>query len=227
MKLSRRTMISLTAAWAAGARVARSAERWVEGTHYFRIDPPQPPPAASRAVITEVFSYCCSACNMFQPFMHDLEKRLPGGVALDYLPASWNPAQNWPLMQRAWFAAKALGVHRRAHDALFAAIWESGELSSIDVFTGRALRKLPGIEDVARFYERATATPAAKFIETAGSPAVEAEMKRADELIKALRVESTPTLVVNGRYRIEPRHAGSGVLAVELALWLAQGGPRP
>jgi thiol:disulfide interchange protein DsbA len=45
-------------------------------------------------------------------------------------------------------------------------------------------------------------------------------MKRADDLIKAYGVDSTPTLIVNGKYRYGPSTAGGYPQMVELTQWL-------
>ena len=39
--------------------------KWIEGKHYFRIDPPQPTSHPGKIEVTEVFSYGCPACNAF------------------------------------------------------------------------------------------------------------------------------------------------------------------
>jgi len=220
MTVSRREMLAFAAGL--GLSSAWAAEpQWAEGKHYFRV--PQPGPSQpGKVVITEIFSYGCPACNAFQPYMEALEKRLPAGVTLDYMPASWIPAENWPLFQRAYLTAKALGVAKKAHSAMFVAIWHSGELGIIDPRTNRPRNPLPSIEDVARFYERVAAVPAQKFIDMSKSFSIATEMKRADSQIKSYLAESTPTLIVNGKYRFEPRGAGGGDEAVQLALWLAQ-----
>ena len=45
-------------------------------------------------------------------------------------------------------------------------------------------------------------------------------MKRADELMKAYGVESTPTIVVNGKYRLTTASAGGYPQTLELTQWL-------
>jgi len=223
--ISRREMLALAAGAATSSTLAAAAEpgaAWVEARHYFRI--PQPvPPRPGAVTITEVFSYGCPACNAFLPYMESLEKKLPAGVTAEYVPASWVAAENWPLFQRAYVTARALGVAKQAHTAMFQAIWgPNGELAIMDSRTGRLRSPLPSIQDVARFYERFTKVPAAKFIETSKSFAVEVEVKKADSVIKSYLADSTPTIVVNGKYRLEPRSAGGAEQAVALTQWLVQ-----
>jgi len=216
-QITRREVLSLAAAGAVfAAGSASAAESWTEGKHYFKVEQP---PTGTVAPVTEIFSYGCPACNAFAPYMQSIEKKLPPN-STDYLPASWIPQENWPLFQRAYLTAKALGVARKAHDAMFNAVWTTGELGVTDPKTRRVRSPLPGIQEVAAFYQRVAGVPAAKFIETSKSFSIDTEARRTDALIKQYRAESTPTLIVNGKYRFEPRLAGSGEKAVELALWL-------
>lgn len=217
--VTRRKVLSF-AAGIALAKSALPAERWVEGRHYFRIDAP-PSPGAAAATITEVFSYGCPGCNSFQPWMHRLEDRLPAGATIEFLPASWIAAENWPVFQRAYLAAKALGVDRKAHDAMFDAVWKTGELAILDSQTRRIKSRLPTIEDVARFYARVTAVEEAKFLASARSFGVDSAMRAADARIKSIRAGSTPTLVVAGQYRIDLDSAGGADQMVDICVSLA------
>jgi thiol:disulfide interchange protein DsbA len=210
-------MMATGAALAAGS--AWSAEPWVEGRHYFRVEQPQPPEKAGAVTVTEIFSYGCPGCNAFLPFMQSFEKRLPSQVRMNYLHASWYASENWPVFQRAYLTARTLGVARKAHDAMFAAIWQTGELAIMDAQTHRAKSPLPSIEDVAKFYQRVSAVPVAKFLETARSFSIDTEMRRSDALIRTLRPDSTPTLIINGKYRTDTS-AMAPQQTVAVALWL-------
>jgi protein dithiol oxidoreductase (disulfide-forming) len=220
--VSRRRVLSLGAALAVAAGNARSAEKWLEGRHYSIIKVPQQPVRAGAVTVTEVFSYGCTACNRFLPYMQGLEKKLGANVVMDYLHASWLPAENWPTLQRAYITAKTLGIAKKCHEAMFAAIWQTGELAIMDARTRRLKSPLPTIQDIAGFYQRVAAVPAARFLETARSFSVDAEMRRTDALITALGVDGTPTIIVNGKYRLDPISAGGDQQAVDLTLLLAQ-----
>jgi thiol:disulfide interchange protein DsbA len=175
---------------------------------------------AGKIEVLEVFSYGCPACNQFRPFMKQLASSLPATAQLAFLPASWNPGENWHVFQRAYLAAQSLGVADKAHEAMFDAIWTTGELGIADTRTGRIKAKLPTIEDVARLYERVAGVKAADFVAAAKSFGVEAKMKQADAQIIAMKVNSTPTLVVNGKYRVDGDKIKSSAEMIEVVKFL-------
>ena len=204
------------------APAARAADPvWVEGTHYFRVDPSRAPPSPrGKVTVTEVFSYGCPACNAFVPYMRALKSSLPAGAVVDYVPASFVPSEDWPMFQRAYLTAQSLGVADRAHDAAFEAVWKTGELATMDPSTGGLRKNMPSIEDAAKFYARVTGVPAAHFLDVARSFTIEMNMKKTDDLIKAYQADSTPTLIINGKYRINGRDAGGFQPMIDIAKWL-------
>ena len=66
--------------------------------------------------------------------------------------------------------------------------------------SGRLKKKLPSIEDTAKFYQRVTGVKAADFVAASKSFGVDMKIRQADAQIIAMRVTGTPTLVVNGKY---------------------------
>src|SRR6186713_2883374 len=157
----------------------------------------------------EVFSYGCPACNQFLGTMKKLKAALPANAQLVYLPASWNKAENWPLFQRAFLTAQSLSVAEKAHEEMFRAIWGTGELGVTEP-SGRLKKVLPSIEDTAKFYERVTGVKAADFVNASKSFSVDLKMRQADSQILAMQVSGTPTLVVNGKYRLNNENLTSG-----------------
>ncbi|MDO1529008.1 thiol:disulfide interchange protein DsbA/DsbL [Fulvimonas sp. R45] len=196
--------------------------KWVEGKNYFLIQPAQPTDQPGKIVVTEVFSYGCPACNHFHPIMDKLVASMPANVVVEYLPASWHPEENWPLYQRAYYAAKALGVADKTYDAMFDAVWKTGELATYDLTLGQPKPKSawPTLDDVAKFYAKYGVDPK-QFVGVANSFTVNTQMKRADDLIKALGADSTPTIVVDGKYRLSPISAGKNYDdTIALTKWL-------
>jgi len=199
-----------------------SAQSWTEGKNYFVIEPRQPTTVEPGKIeVLEVFSYGCPACNAFVPTAEKMKASLPPNAQMTFLPASFIPTEGWPMFQRAYFAAKALGIADRTHNKMFDAVWGSGELAIMDPKTNRLKKPLPSIEDASKFYARVGGVKAEDFVAAAKSFSVEANMRRADMLIKdAYKVPSTPTIIVNGRYRLDGQSAGGYQQMIDLTNWL-------
>jgi thiol:disulfide interchange protein DsbA len=213
-------LLALTAlgfAGSAAAQMAAAPTEWKEGTNYFLIDPPQATTTGDKIEVTEVFSYGCPACNASVSFINKLKKDLPPNAAMNFVPAAFNPAEDWPMFQRAYLTAKAMGVADKAHDAMFDAVWKSNELAIAD--NGRPKQPLPTIEDAAKFYAK-YGVKAEDFVATANSFTINTRVKQADAYIKAAGVEQTPTLIVNGKYRLTVTSAGNLEKAEQLVLFL-------
>ncbi len=213
--------LALIGMFALSGVAAAQSSQWREGESYFLIEPPQPTNAPPGKIeVTEVFSFACPACDQFYPVMDRLKESLPSNVVVDYVAAAFNPAEDWPVFQRAYYAARALGIEAKTHDAMFNAVWKSGQLATMNLQTGRLKDPLPTIEDVARWYHQATGVDTQKFLAAANSFSINVQMRRADDYIKACQVDSTPTIVVNGRYRLTPSSAGGYDQTIQLVKWL-------
>lgn len=217
-----------TAATTAAAKPAAPAQpfvdngQWVEGKDYYRIDPAQPKYVPTDKIeVVEVFSYACPACYQFHDTMDQIEHSLPSDAVVHYLPAAFRPDENWPVYQRAFFAAQALGVRAKAHDAFFDATWKTGETATYDLALGRPKPKAawPTIEDIAKFYAKFGVDPK-EFVAVANSFSVNTKMKQADDMLKAYGVQGTPTIVVDGKYRFSPSDVHTAQRAIELTQWL-------
>lgn len=194
---------------------------WLQGEHYFLIRPAATKVNPDNALeVTEAFSYGCPACNQFYPVMEKLAASLPAQAHVEYLPASFIPSESWPLFQRAYCTAQSLGVAEKAHGEMFQAIWKTGELAIVDAATHRLKDPPPRLESVASFYSRVAGLDRQKFLDTARSPAIDGCMQQADRMMESYRVDSTPTLIVNGKYRMTPASAGGYEQLIELVGWL-------
>jgi thiol:disulfide interchange protein DsbA len=184
--------------------VHAAANRWVAGTHYLVLDPAQPTTVpAGKIEVMEVFSYACPFCNQFQPVIHQLERSLPSNAQMVFLPAAFNTTEDWPMFQRAYFAAQALGIAQRTQQAMFDAVWKTGELAIIEPGTDRLRRPAPTIEDAAHCYAQLTGVSPQTFLAAARSFGVEVKMREADQQIMAMQISGTPCIVVDGKYVIQ------------------------
>jgi protein dithiol oxidoreductase (disulfide-forming) len=206
---------------------AGAAPAWTEGRDYAVLAQPQRTSVAPGKIeVLEVFSYACPACNHFQPTIELLKKGLPPSAQLAYLPASFNKAEDWPMFQRAYFAAQALGIAERTHQLMFDAVWKSGELATTDSRTNRLKDPQPTIEQAAQAYARWTGVKPADFLAMARSFTVDGRMRAADEQVMAMQVPGTPCIVVDGRYRIseEITHGPADRLIALVSFLVGKGG---
>jgi thiol:disulfide interchange protein DsbA len=218
----------LLLSWSALLPAQASEPAWVEGQHYFLVEPAQPTHAPPGKVeVLEVFSYACPACNLAYPLIDRLKASLPGDAQLSYLPAAWHPEEDWKNFQRAFFAAQSLGLVEKTHDEIFDAIWKSGELAVLDPASRRPKPLLPTIAEIARHYARIAPVTAEAFLAAAQTFNVDAAMRAADAQIKAYQADQTPTLIVNGTYRLTPSSAGGDEQFIRLANYLVRKSLQP
>ena len=202
---------------------APAPAQWVEGRNYFTINPQlRTSVPAGKVEVVEVFSYGCPHCSNFRPVIKQMKAALPANAQLVFIPASFNPGESWPLFQRAYATAEILGVADKVHEATFDAVWKTGELAVVDQSTGRIKSPAPTINDVARLYNKVAGVPMDKFIEVSNSFAVGVKMKADDTFIMHALVDSTPTMVVNGKYRITLESAGGADQMLQVVKYLVQ-----
>jgi protein dithiol oxidoreductase (disulfide-forming) len=162
----------------------------VEGKDYVVIPGGQPwAPLKGKIEVVELFSYTCHHCADFQPKLEAWKRTLPRDVRVSYVPAAYDPRDNYA---RAYFAAEQLGVLGKTHADLFEAIHVAQSVPMSNA----------SVDELASFY-RAHGVDAAKFKAAVDGPAVAAHMQRARDFAIASGLEGTPTLVVDGKYRVQ------------------------
>jgi thiol:disulfide interchange protein DsbA len=166
---------------------AKSAPRQFQvGQDYFLIEPAQPV-TGDKIEVTEVFSYACPHCAHFQPYADELKSKLPANAQFTLQPATFQPA--WEPFARGFYVAKSLGLLDKTHQALFDALH-------------RDHQPLHTIEDLANlFYANYGANPGS-FLSTATSFVVEGDLAHGNDLVRAWHVDATPTLIIDGKYRV-------------------------
>ncbi len=164
----------------------------VLGTDYEIIRNGQPfEPLAGRIEVVEVFNHVCPACAMFEPLAKGWRARQPADVRFTYVAAPFGGT--WDVYARAWYAAESVGIADRASDDVFKALHVDRSL--------KGERGRDSVDDIARVYAR-HGIDAKRFASTMESFAVTAKLNRARQYIERMGVNSTPTLIVNGKYRV-------------------------
>jgi thiol:disulfide interchange protein DsbA len=176
------------------AQQAGATSPFEAGKHYTALSAPQPTSTdAGQIEVAEVFMFSCPACFAFEPHIQRWLERKADYVNFVRIPAAWNPPA--PLHARAYYTAEALGKAAEIEQAFFA-----------EIHTKRNM--LETEEKLAALFAQ-HGVDAATFKSTFNSFAVNAKLRRAEELIGRYRVESTPTVVVNGKFLTQGRQAGS------------------
>lgn len=167
------------------------AQPWQEGVHFERISGPESTRDGNIEVV-EAFSYMCPACRMFQPFVSSWEEQLPEEVSFRRVPVAW---RNWETLARAYYTAEVLDIVEESHEAVFVALHDRNQ-------------QFGSMADLARFYSQ-FGVEADRFESTAGSFPVESKIRMGNATVGRWQVRSTPTLVINGKYRVSPRRGGT------------------
>jgi thiol:disulfide interchange protein DsbA len=164
----------------------------VAGKDYVEIANGRPlDPADGAIVVEEFFNYICPACNAFEPLFVAWAAKLPSGVEIVHVPASFRA--DFVQYARAYYAAQSLNVAEKAHAAVYHAIHRARTLP--------AEGQRPDEEKIAAFYGDYGVDPQ-QFLAAMRSFAVDLKVRRAAEHMQRIRVPSTPSLVVGGRYLV-------------------------
>lgn len=164
---------------------AAETSQFREGAHYKRIENPSSVDA-DRVEVVEVFSYACPACAQFQPHISRWEEDVPDYVDFRRVPVAFQPS--WEPFAQSYHTASVLGIVEDGHAALFDALHNER-------------RRLRTLDDLAGFWSDYGVTTD-EFMSTAGSFAVDTRVRQARTEAGRWRVGGTPTMVVNGKWRV-------------------------
>ena len=92
----------------------------------------------------------------------------------------------------------------------------------MDPATRQLKDPLPSLADVAKYYEGVAKLKPGEFLAAAHSFSVDAHMREADAQIRDYQVDGTPTVIVNGKYRVTPGTAGGNDQFIALVQWLVK-----
>lgn len=173
-----------------------SGRTLIRGLDYIEIQGGKPlHPADGKVVVEEFFNYACPICDDFEPLFAPWAANLPSWVKVVYIPAAFRP--DFVPYAQAFYAAKALGLVSKTHEAVYNAIHETHKLP------GEGMRA--DDKAIADFYSN-YGISAAKFLATMHSAAVTRQIKEATRHLQKSKVRGTPSLLINGRYLVRGRN---------------------
>lgn len=187
--------LALAGPLAHAASPAKSAPAMplVEGRDYVAIDNGAPHATArGRIEVAEVFSYRCPHCARFAPLLEAWKRRQARDVQLVYVPLA-NGRDD--MLARGFLVASDLKALDSTHAAVFKALHEDHTLPGN-----------PSAVEMADFYAGLGLRRGA-VLQALNADALVQRLMAARQFALHSGIEGTPTLIVNGRYRVlgQPR----------------------
>lgn len=173
------------------AAVHAQPTRYTPGTHYTVLESPVRTADPEKIEVLEVFWYGCNHCFRFQPLIEDWQANAPDYVHFERFPAIWNG-----LMQvhaQAYYTAVQMDVVDQVHEEIFNAMHLRGN-------------RLMNENQLAELFA-ANGVDEEAFRETFNSFSVRTQVNQAERLMSEYQIQSTPNMVVNGKYLVSTSQA--------------------
>ncbi|MCB1958915.1 MAG: thiol:disulfide interchange protein DsbA/DsbL [Rhodocyclaceae bacterium] len=190
--MNRRDMLFHLAA-AAGVS-AIGAPAFAQGAAFRPVSPAQPTGDAAKIEVIEFFHYGCPHCRDFDPLVEHWRESLPEDVVFLNVPAIWGNAQLKALAQ-FYYAAEASGDLKALHSKVFPAVQDDKA----------PLTTESGVSE----WVASMGVDAKRFMDAYKSFGVQGKVQRADQIMRAYRVDGVPTLAIDGKYMTSASMAGS------------------
>jgi thiol:disulfide interchange protein DsbA len=187
--------------------VAPTEWQFKEGENYIRLVPTQPTVGgADKIEVAEFFYYLCPHCYNFEPLIKGWVEDKPANVRFVQVPAMWN--QLLVMHGRMYYTSEILARNGVIEDlALFqATVYQEIHVRKNQLGTETGIRRL---------FERFGVTED-DFERTWNSFEVDQKLRVAADLARRYSVASTPTIVVNGKYRFGAQEAGGYPKVIEV-----------
>ena len=190
--------------WVASPSSVVAAEEYVEGTHYELINPAVRTADAEKIEVAEFFWYGCGHCYTFEPVLTQWKKGLADDVDFRGSPAIWNAKME--IHASAFYTAEVLGVLDTMHPIIFQAMNVDG-------------KRLSSEGEIKELFT-ANGVAADDFDKAFNSFGVSSQVRQANSRARAAKITGTPALMVNGKYQISTRQAGSQAGMLKVADYL-------
>ena len=171
-----------------GSQLAMAqAEPYQEGVHYFKIGQMPANTGSDTVEVTELFSYGCSHCNTFEPYLESWNQTKPDNVVFNRIAVAFG-RKAWEMMARAYITSEMLGIADESHIAMMDAIWKEK-------------KQFRTIDNLADFYADFGVEKSA-FLANYQSFAADSALRKSQRDVQLFGITGTPSLVVNRKYRV-------------------------
>ncbi len=182
------------------AAPAESPAAAEELTGFETLATPQPTQNPDKVEVIEFFWYGCPHCYDFEPILASWVKKLPANVDFIRQPAAFSDL--WAKHAKAFYVAQALGVLDKVHADFFDALQNKHQ-------------KLENEEQLGAFFT-AHGVKEADFHEAYNSFLVDTKVRQAAVTPARYGVTGVPVLIVNGKYKVDGKSAGSHEKMIEV-----------
>jgi len=171
--------------------ISACAEKYNEGKQYTKVNET----ISAKAEVREYFSFYCPHCLRFEPFMETVKKSLPAGVKfernhVDFLRAASPKIQ--AMLTKSVVVAEQLGMDKKLIGAVFnyiqvqrAVVTSEKDIRNIFVLNGADGDKFDKLMKSFNVNSKAKSMK-----------------KHQDTMSKKGALTGVPTIIVNGKYRI-------------------------
>ena len=159
---------------------AQQAKRDVD----YRLISQQPVETGERVEVIDFFFYACPYCNELEPFLERWRERKPADVVFRRVPVVRH--DSWVPLAKTYYALEAMGEAERLHAA---------------VYHGHHVEDLPLSQEkvIAEWVEK-QGLNRDKFMAIYRSDETRQKVERARKMTMDYDIQSTPSVVVDGRY---------------------------
>ena len=186
--------------------VAQSLDLFKAGVHYKVLEKPFEVEDKSKIEVAEFFWYGCGHCYSFELLVNQWKQKKAEDVDFVQIPVIWMKMME--LHARMYYTNKQFGILGQTHNAIFSVM-------------NNSKNRLVNKQAIWNYMERHK-VDLAKYEKVFNSFAITSKVNRGKERAKIVGIEGTPELVVNGKYRITTRLAGSQQRMLQIANYLIE-----
>lgn len=154
---------------------------------YVQVNPVQPTDNPAKIEVLEFFSYGCPHCNQFNPMLDRWLARQSADIEFRRVPVTFGRAA-WANLARLYYTLDTLKEADRLNPEVFDALHNQ----RTNLFEVGAMASWLGKRGV----------DGKRFTDTYNSFGIQSQVRRADQLAKAYKVDGVPALAINGSYLV-------------------------
>ena len=199
-------MPTLVFTQSACAEDAAVEAKYQAGTHYEVLPNPARTLDPNKIEVMEVFWYGCSHCYAIEPLLAKWKETIADDVIFAKTPAVWRDFMR--LHANVYYTAEAFNLPREFHNEIFALLAASPKLADQDRFAEVFAKYGVNKED---------------FCKKVNAFGIMSKVSQGEKRTrKNYLIQGTPEMVVNGKYRISARMAGSQAGMLDVVNYLVE-----